>query len=95
MVCVKASGEVLATAEATAGDGSWLGSLRGKTAAGAWLFAATDDGIVRLEADAGKIVETKSFPDTEPFVNAGCHLFVGPQGLYVVTPREIRLLKIG
>jgi len=95
VVCVKSNGEVLGTAEATAGDGSWLGALRGKTAAGAWLFAATDDGIIRLEVDNGKIVVTKEFPDTEPFVNAGCHLFVGPQGLYVVSQREIRLLKIG
>lgn len=99
MVCIKSTGEVLATAEATAGDGSWLGALRGKTAAGALLFAATDDGIVRLEVDAsglvGRIKVTREFPDTEPFVNAGCHLFVGPQGLYVVSPREIKLLKIG
>lgn len=95
MVCLSSKGEVIATAEATAGDGSWLSALRGKTAAGAWLFAATDDGIVRLEAENGKIVVKKEFPDTEPFVNAAVHLFVGPQGLYVVTPQEIRLLKIG
>jgi tRNA A-37 threonylcarbamoyl transferase component Bud32 len=96
-VCISSKGEILGTAEATAGDGSWLSALRGKTAAGSWLFAATDDGIVRLEADAAskKIVVTKEFPDTEPFVDASAHLFVGPQGLYVVSSREIRLLKIG
>lgn len=94
MVAIKGNGTIEATAEATAGDGSWLGALRGKAAAGAWLFASTDDGIVRLEVQGGKIAVTKTFPDTEPFVDAGCHLFPAPQGLYVVTPQEIRLLEI-
>lgn len=94
VVALKGDGKVEAVAEATAGDGTWLGTLRGKAAAGPWLFASTDDGIVRLEVDGGKIVVTKEYPDTEPFVDAGCHLFPGPQGLYVVTPHEIRLLEI-
>lgn len=94
MVVLRADGTVEAVAGATAGDGTWLGTLRGKAAAGPWLFAATDDGIVRLEVDSGKIAVAKEYPDTEPFVDAGCHLFPGSQGLYVVTPHEIRLLEI-
>jgi len=94
IVALKGDGTVEAVAEATAGDGTWLGTLRGKAAAGQWLFASTDDGIVRLEVQGGKVVIAKEYPDTEPFVDAGCHLFPAPQGLYVVTPNEIRLLEI-
>lgn len=92
---IDASGKLLAETEAQSGDGSWLGNLRGKCAAGKFLFAATDDGIVRVEADSGLISATKKFPDTEPFVNAGCQLFAGREGIFVVDQREIRLLKIG
>jgi len=91
---VKADGSVEAVAETQADDGSWLGTLRGKCAAGNFLLAATDDGIIRVEPSSGQIVKTREFPDTEPFVHAGCHLFVGKNGLYVVDRQEIRLLKI-
>lgn len=94
MVALRPNGTVEGIAETTADDGTWLGNLRGKAAAGSYLFAATDDGIVRLEVDYGKIVVTKEFPDTEPFIDAGCHLFPGAQGLYVVSPREIKLLQL-
>ena len=76
------------------GDGSWLSEIRGKCAIGEFLLAATDKGIVRLETDLGKIVKTKEFPDTEPFVNAESHLFPGKDGLYAVDEKEIKLLKM-
>lgn len=91
---ISATGECQAQAEAEQGDGSWLGTLRGKCAAGPYLFAATDDGIVRLEISAGQISPTREFPDTEPFVDSDSRLFVGPDGIYVVGPKEIQLLKI-
>lgn len=91
---IRSSGQVEATAEALEGDGSWLSTLRGKCAAGNFLLVATDDGLVRVESDQRQIVETKQFPDTEPFVDAGCHLFPGKEGLYVVSRREIRLLQM-
>jgi hypothetical protein len=40
-------------------------------------------------------VKTREFPDSEPFVDAGCQLFAGRAGLYVVDRREVRLLRIG
>jgi tRNA A-37 threonylcarbamoyl transferase component Bud32 len=46
---VRPDGSVEATAQAEAGDNSWLGHLRGKCAANDFLLAATDDGIVRVE----------------------------------------------
>lgn len=92
---IKPDGSIEATAEAEAGDGSWLGTIRGKAAAGNFLLAPTDDGVVRVEPDgSGGLAVTKSFPDTEPFVDAGCALHVGRRGLYVVSKREITVLKI-
>ncbi len=88
------SGTILATSDAVAGDSSWLGTIRGKCAIGNFLFAATDEGIVRVENDSGKLVETKKFPDTEPFVSSAVHLFPTNSGLAVVTGKEITILEI-
>ncbi|MEK7090376.1 MAG: hypothetical protein AAB930_02195, partial [Patescibacteria group bacterium] len=51
--------------ETAANDGSWLSNIYGKCAIGNMLFAATDDGIVRVEIGNGQIIKTKEFPDTE------------------------------
>jgi len=93
-VVISPNGEVEAVAQAEAGDGSWLGDIRGKCAAANFLLAATDEGIVRMEIQNGQILQSAIFPDTEPFVDSGCHLFAGTDGLYVVSRREIRRLVI-
>ncbi len=91
---ISTTGAILATAEADDGDGSWLGTIRGACAIGTMMLVPTDLGIVRVEVDHATIVKTKEFPDTEPFVDAGCLLFAAKNGLYVVDRKEIRLLKI-
>lgn len=93
-VVIRSNGSVEAVTQAQEGDGSWLGTLRGKCAAGNFLLAANDDGIVRVEVANGQIAETTKFPDTEPFVDASCHLFPGRDGVYVVSRNEIRLLQM-
>jgi tRNA A-37 threonylcarbamoyl transferase component Bud32 len=93
-VLVRASGAVEAAAQAEGDDGSWLGTLRGKCAAGGFLLTATDAGIVRVEPRAGALVETRRFPDTEPFVDAETRLFAGPDGLYAVGRQEIHALRL-
>jgi len=91
---INRNGTVEAQAEADQGDGSWLGTLRGKLAAGNFLLAATDDGIVRVETQGGSIVETQKFPDTAPFVDTECHIFPSKGGIYVVSSREVSILQI-
>ena len=93
-ILVKQNGEVAAQTQAEEGDGSWLSTIRGKCAAGAYLFSVTDDGLVRAEQRGVDIIKTSEFPDTEPFVHAGCHLFAGKGGLFVVDRSEIRILRI-
>lgn len=88
-------GSVIGSASAIAGDGSWLGgSIRGHAAVGDALLAATDDGVVRIEASGGSVAVTREFPDTEPFVHSSCQLLAGRDGLYVVDRREITKLVI-
>jgi hypothetical protein len=88
------TGALEATAEADAGDDSWLGTLHGKCATAGLLFAPTDGGVVRVEVTGGAIHKTRDFPDTEPFVDASSLLFAGKGGLYVVEPRRVRILEM-
>ena len=90
-----AEGGIDATAQAEAGDGSWLGTLGGKCAVGGLLLCPTDMGIVRVEAQGGALVETQRFAETEPLVNAASALHAGPDGLFVVEPRMISVLRLG
>lgn len=92
---IKRDGTLEATAEGAPGDGSWLGGIRGKAAAGKALFAPTDEGIVRVEVDAGAIAVTRAFPDTEPFVDAGTRLFLDRRGIYAVRKQSVSLLTMG
>jgi H/ACA ribonucleoprotein complex subunit 3 len=94
-VLVARDGRVLGRHSAPEGDGSWLGTLRGKCAAGAALLCATDDGVTRVEEVAGTLAQTRIFPDTAPYVDSATHLFAGRDGLYAVTDRTIYLLRLG
>lgn len=93
---IKADGSVEAEAEAEAGDGTWLGHIRGGAALEGTriLLTPTDDGVVRVEADQGRIAVTKTYPDTEAFVDAGTKLLPAPDGLYAIRRSEIVKLEI-
>lgn len=92
---IDVKGHVLAAATALQGEDSWLGqSIRGHFSSGNSLFAATDEGIVRVGVDAGQLAIERSFPDTEPFVDSHTHLISGPGGIYAVSNKEITLLEI-
>lgn len=88
------NGQILANLEAIFGDQPWLNSLDGHCAINNFLLVATDEGIVRIELQNRQIVQTKIFTDTESFVDSNCQLLVGDQGLYVISEKEIKHLKI-
>jgi H/ACA ribonucleoprotein complex subunit 3 len=90
---ITADGATEALADAEAGDGSWLGTLRGKYAVGRYLFSPTDEGIVRVELRQGQLVQRTRFADSEPFVDSACRLFGAADGVYVVQRQAIWLLK--
>jgi serine/threonine protein kinase len=92
---LRQNGTVEGQAVVTSGDGSWLSHLPlGAAAVGDKLLVPTDDGIVQMACQAGTISEAKRFPDTEPFVDSQSRLFVGKDGLYVVSTNEIHKLTI-
>jgi hypothetical protein len=93
-VVLGVDGVTRASATAEAGDGSWLGTLRGKCAAGEALFAATDAGLVRVEVRQGRVEVVREFPDTEPFVDADSRLLLTRQGLVVVGRQEVTALRM-
>ncbi|MSP58901.1 MAG: hypothetical protein EXR72_00915 [Myxococcales bacterium] len=93
-VALRADGATLGEAEATAGDDSWLGVLGGAAAAGAFLLAPTDAGIVRVEVRGGRIEAVRTFPDTESFVDARSRLLVERAGILVVGGRTITALRM-
>lgn len=93
-IMLRQNGTTEAFAEAEAGDGSWLGSVHGKCALGRYLLAATDEGIVQVEARGPAIQPTRRFPDTEPFVDEHTSLFPDTGGLFAVSGQEITRLEI-
>jgi hypothetical protein len=97
------NGVVHATHEATAGDGTWLGDIRGGCAATLpsktgepihCLFVPTDNGIVRVDVAGSSLKQTRDFPDTEPFVDSSSRLFLAREGIYAIKDNEIHLLTI-
>jgi tRNA A-37 threonylcarbamoyl transferase component Bud32 len=91
---IESDGKIIATENAELGDNSWLNNTTGYCAVNQFILVPTDEGIVRVEPNNDKIIITKEFPDTEPFVNSSCQLFASADGLYVVSQQEINLLQI-
>ena len=59
------------------------------------VVAATDEGLLSLKVDGGRLVEGTLFADAEPFVSAGDELYPQPDGsLYVVGTREVVQLTL-
>lgn len=92
--CVSAAGEVVATTSGPIADHPWLAAGAGACAAGDFLFVATDAGVARFERDGAAIAQTRSFPDTEPFVDASTRLLVTERGLCAITRDEVVELHI-
>lgn len=77
-------GRVVAAAEQPLDEAAWMASARGACSLGELLFVPTDDGVIRVEPDAGTLAITRTFPDTEPFVDRSQRLLAGPGGLFTV-----------
>jgi H/ACA ribonucleoprotein complex subunit 3 len=95
VLVVRADGTVEASERLRADEAEWLAGVNGACATGRMLWAPTDDGLVRVEVEAGRIAKTRTFPDTEPFMDASCRLLLAPDGLYVVREKTIARLVVG
>ncbi|HBL17273.1 MAG TPA: hypothetical protein DD417_11155 [Elusimicrobia bacterium] len=86
-VVIRRDGTVAAAADAP----SWLENLHGACAAGPFLFAPTDRGLVRV---ADSLSAWVGFPETEPFVDAGSLLAAGDDGILAAGRHEIVRLSL-
>ncbi|MEI6331510.1 MAG: hypothetical protein WCP16_19880 [Pseudanabaena sp. ELA645] len=91
---LRPTGELVATLAAPKGDIAWLSNIHGGTAIANWLFVPTDEGIVRIEVKNGQIMITKTFRETEPYVDSGCSLIVASHGIYVIHSQKILQLQL-
>ena len=91
---LRPNGELVATLAAPKGDRAWLSNIHGGSAIANWLFVSTDEGIARVEVNNGQIMITKTFPETEPYVDSGCSLIVASQGIYVIHSQKILQLQL-
>jgi tRNA A-37 threonylcarbamoyl transferase component Bud32 len=92
VVAIGADGRIAGT---HTGDGDdWVAGIAGAVAAGDALFVPTDDGVVRVQADAGALVVVRAFPDTRVAVAAGDALHLGPSGLDVLRGGRARRLHL-
>lgn len=81
-VLIRKDGRVAAAVD----DPSWLETVSGACAAGPYLFAPTDRGVVRVDEDLARFTE---FPETEPFVDSGSRLAARGDGLLAANRREV------
>lgn len=88
------TGELVAILVAQKGDITWLDNFHGCSAIANWLFVPTDEGIARVEVQNGQIMITKTFPETETYVDSGCYLIVASQGIYVIHSKNILQLQL-
>ncbi len=95
-VVIQANGFIAATMQAESGEDNWLTTLGkgNRLAMSNFLLAATDEGIIRIQLQQGQLIQTKTFPDTEPFVNSNSQLLAAPKGIYVVNQQLIYQLQI-
>jgi H/ACA ribonucleoprotein complex subunit 3 len=91
---LRPTGELVATLAAPKGDIAWLSNIHGGSAIANWLFVPTDEGIARIEVNNGQIIVTKTFLETEPYVDSGCSLIVASQGIYVIHTQKILQLQL-
>ncbi|MFN8748426.1 MAG: hypothetical protein ACK55Y_14165 [Pseudanabaena sp.] len=91
---LRPTGELVATLAAPKGNLAWLTNIHGCSAIANWLFVPTDEGITRVEVNDGQIMITKTFPETEPYVDSGCSLIVSSQGIYVIHCQKIVQLQL-
>lgn len=91
---IRRDGTVEAACSHEGGGDHWTASSMHATAVGSVLLVPTDDGVVRVEASGGTMTVTRTYPDTEPFVDAATPLMSGPDGLYVVNRNSITRLVI-
>ncbi len=93
-IVIDAQARVLASCVLEPEGLPWVAGVAGACAAGPYLFVPTDDGIVRVEVDAGAIVQTRVFAETASLVCAADRLSLTDGGLLVQRARDVLRLQL-
>lgn len=94
MYLLNKEGELIAGKKENALDSMMLSSIQGKALLGDKVLSTTDEGLLLLDTNNGKLEGIKLFKDTEPFVNTECQIYPASGGVYVVSQSEIKLLEL-
>lgn len=94
MYLIDAKGGLVAGVREEAENSTILAQIHNKVLSGSRIITATDEGLMLLEAAQGTIREMKLFSDTEPFVDESLRVFLAPEGLYAVSGKDVKLLKL-
>ncbi len=90
----EADGTLRAQANGPGAERMFTGA-RGRALLHGRVVAATDEGLLSLKIDGGRLIEGTLFTDTEPFVSAGDELVPQSDGsLYAVSTREVVQLTL-
>jgi hypothetical protein len=94
MHLIDSRGTLVASKKDEANNSRILSQIHNKALGGDKIITATDDGLVLLIAENGNIREAKIFTDTEPFVDESLQVFTAQEGIYVVSEKDVKLLKL-
>ncbi|MNM64918.1 hypothetical protein D3C81_763340 [compost metagenome] len=71
-----------------------LSSIHGKVLGGDKVLTSSDDGIIALTNNTGRLEEAKIFTDTAPFIESGLRMIAVPEGIYTIASNKVSLIKI-
>lgn len=94
MYLIDKSGNVISSLKEEAENSKILSGIHNKVLSGNKILTASDEGLILLESEQKTIKEVMLFPDTEPFVNEDVELFTVSEGVYVVSEKDVKLLKL-
>lgn len=94
MYLINDDNELIAYSKENSIDSEILSDIYNKALLGSKVITTTDKGILLLDTVNGNFIQKKLFTDTEPFVNTTSRIFPASDGIYVVSERDIKLLKL-
>lgn len=94
MHLIDENGKIKGSAKEEAENSRMLSRIRNKTLGGDKVLTASDEGLILVAAENGKLEQERIFSDTEPFVDEESRIFAAAEGIYVVSEKEVKLLKL-
>jgi serine/threonine protein kinase len=94
MHLISRMGDLVASKTEEAQNSRVLSAIHNKALGGNKIITATDEGLVLLTPENRDLKEVTIFTDTEPFVDEQTEVLPAPEGIYTVTGKEVKLLKL-